>query len=58
MHLMPAMQSLGHHKGDFPVSEQIARECLSLPIWPGLKKREIELVAATVCEFMDKNYTK
>ncbi|MNT96377.1 dTDP-3-amino-3,6-dideoxy-alpha-D-galactopyranose transaminase [compost metagenome] len=27
---------MGHHKGDFPVSDQAAAEVLSLPIFPEL----------------------
>ena len=36
-HLQKAYNHLGYKKGDFPIAEEIAKTCLSLPIWPGLK---------------------
>ena len=34
LHLQPAYNSLGHKKGDFPISEKCADEFLSLPLCP------------------------
>ncbi len=34
-HLQKAYAYLGYRPGDFPVSEEIAKTCLSLPIYPG-----------------------
>ncbi len=48
LHLQKAYSFLGHKKGDFPVSERVAKEVLSLPMYPHLKKREIEYVAKTL----------
>jgi dTDP-4-amino-4,6-dideoxygalactose transaminase len=45
VHLMPAFADLGYGAGSFPVAESIAREELSLPMFPGLGLREIEHVA-------------
>jgi dTDP-4-amino-4,6-dideoxygalactose transaminase len=36
IHLQPAYRSLGYREGDFPVSESIGREELSLPLYPEL----------------------
>lgn len=36
VHLLPALRSLGYSKNDFPVSERMAGEILSLPIFPGI----------------------
>lgn len=48
-HLQLAYQHLGFNRGDFPMAEEIADTCLSLPLWPGMThdhimtvKREIE----------------
>jgi dTDP-4-amino-4,6-dideoxygalactose transaminase len=35
-HLQKAYGHLGFKKGDFPIAEEIADTCLSLPIWPGM----------------------
>jgi len=48
VHLMPAFADLGYAEGSFPVSELIAREELSLPMFPGLGRDEIEHVAQTL----------
>lgn len=55
MHLTKALASLGYKPGDFPVAEKLVRQVLSLPVWPGLKKKDIETVARTVLEFLDNN---
>jgi dTDP-4-amino-4,6-dideoxygalactose transaminase len=43
-HLQKAYKHLGYKKGDFPVAEEIARTCLSLPVWPGLLKSNIDKI--------------
>jgi dTDP-4-amino-4,6-dideoxygalactose transaminase len=49
-HLSRAYAALGYAEGRFPVAEAIARECLSLPIFPGMTEtqatRVVESVAA------------
>ena len=45
VHLTPAFASLGHREGDFPEAEALAREGLSLPLFPGISERELERVA-------------
>lgn len=46
-HLQPAYAELGFAAGDFPVTEAIHREVLSLPLWPGMSDAQVdELVAA------------
>ncbi len=41
-HLQKAYKHLGYKEGDFPIAEEIARTCLSLPIWPGLLKSDLD----------------
>jgi dTDP-4-amino-4,6-dideoxygalactose transaminase len=50
-HLNPAYESLGYRAGAFPVSEALARECLSLPIFPGLTEAQVAAVASAVREY-------
>jgi dTDP-4-amino-4,6-dideoxygalactose transaminase len=51
IHLTPSFASLGYKKGDFPVSEKMAREVVSLPIYPELTDGEVATVIQTVKKF-------
>ncbi|GGK78180.1 aminotransferase [Rufibacter glacialis] len=50
-HLQEAYKYLGYKKGDFPIAEDIANTCLSLPLWPGMTKEEVETVCSSIEEF-------
>jgi dTDP-4-amino-4,6-dideoxygalactose transaminase len=50
VHLQKAFADLGHHKGDFPESELVAAEVLSLPMYPELSEAQINIIATAVCE--------
>ena len=50
-HLQQAYQVLGHRKGDFPIAEEIADTCLSLPLWPGMPESALERVTSLIIEF-------
>jgi len=52
-HLSEAYARLGYGPGEFPVAEALARECLSLPIFPGITEAQLEAVAAAVRAFFD-----
>jgi len=51
VHLTPAFAYLGHETGAFPVSERLARELVSLPIYPGLGEQRLEAVVTAIREF-------
>lgn len=51
VHLTPAFAYLGHEAGAFPVSERLARELVSLPIYPGLGEQRLEAVVTAIREF-------
>lgn len=51
----PALQHLGYKPGQFPVSEEASKTVISLPVWPGLKRQQIETVATEVNNFLDNN---
>ncbi len=51
IHLQSCMKALGYKKGDFPVSEQSAREALSLPLYPEMKAEEVNVVARYIRKF-------
>ncbi|MGH7151641.1 MAG: DegT/DnrJ/EryC1/StrS family aminotransferase, partial [Planctomycetota bacterium] len=50
-HLQPALRTLGHRAGEFPVAERLAREVLSLPISPELSDGQVDLVGEEVASF-------
>jgi dTDP-4-amino-4,6-dideoxygalactose transaminase len=51
VHLSPAYRHLGFARGDFPVAETLAREALSLPIYPGIGERQLEWVCEAVRDY-------
>ncbi|MCX7625660.1 MAG: DegT/DnrJ/EryC1/StrS family aminotransferase [Candidatus Sumerlaeaceae bacterium] len=55
LHTTPALAFLGYKGGQFPVAEECARRCLSLPVWPGLKRQQIQRVVHEVREFLENN---
>ena len=50
-HLQEAYRELGYKKGDFPLAENIAETCLSLPIYPGMKKEQLDSIVNCIGEF-------
>lgn len=51
-HLQPAYQFLGYREGDFPHSEALCKEILSLPMYPGLTEENIALVVSALQEIL------
>jgi dTDP-4-amino-4,6-dideoxygalactose transaminase len=50
VHLLPAYSDLGHKAGDFPHSEQAAKEVLSIPMFAELTPAQCREVASAVTE--------
>jgi dTDP-4-amino-4,6-dideoxygalactose transaminase len=50
-HLQQAYAEFGYKKGAFPIAEEIAETCLSLPLYPGLSDKEIDFVCDTIKSF-------
>lgn len=48
IHLMRGYSFLGYRRGDLPVTEQLAGQILSLPIYPGLSREEAAHVIGAV----------
>ncbi|WP_414570912.1 DegT/DnrJ/EryC1/StrS family aminotransferase [Nostoc sp. CCY 9925] len=47
-HLQPALAYLGYQPGDFPQAEKLAKQILSLPMYPGLSSSQIKEVVAAI----------
>lgn len=53
LHLQPCFEHLGYKKGDFPVSEELSEQGLSLPMFPELTDEQIEYVCTTIRKFFN-----
>lgn len=51
LHLQECYRDLGYQKGDFPVSEQLAKDVLSLPIFPELTDAQLSRVVEVIRDF-------
>lgn len=54
LHLQPALKYLDYSKGDFPITERVSKEVLSLPIYPELGKEEQDLIIKKIKEFYNR----
>jgi dTDP-4-amino-4,6-dideoxygalactose transaminase len=55
LHQQKAYEHLGHNTGDFPVTERVAREIVSLPLFPQLLYSQQDEVVSAVKEFLAAN---
>jgi dTDP-4-amino-4,6-dideoxygalactose transaminase len=51
LHLQKAAKQYDYKKGDFPVTERLASEILSLPLYPEMTNKQVEFVIETVNDF-------
>lgn len=51
LHLQECYRKLGYRRGDLPNAERACSEIVSLPIFPGLKKKEVEHICMHIKEF-------
>jgi len=54
VHLQPAFRELGYSVGDFPITERLTREIVSLPMHPFLTRADVQDVAAAATDFLSK----
>jgi len=50
VHLQPAYADLGYGRGSFPNAEAAAHEVLSLPLFPGMTRDQVDVVTAAVSD--------
>jgi len=53
LHLQPALAHLGYGEGSFPVTERLAGEILSLPMYPEMTDAQVERVASAVRRYFE-----
>jgi dTDP-4-amino-4,6-dideoxygalactose transaminase len=58
LHLQKAYATFGYKEGDFPVTERVASEIVSLPMYPSLKETEISHVVSGVRSFSASEVTQ
>jgi dTDP-4-amino-4,6-dideoxygalactose transaminase len=51
LHLQNAYSNGGFKEGDFPITEQVAKEILSLPMFPNLTEEQIKYISSKIKEF-------
>ena len=51
LHLQQAYADLGYKKGDYPVSEMAAEQCISLPLYPEMTGEQVDYVVSSVRHF-------
>ncbi len=51
LHLHPHFARMGYKLGDFPVSEQMSREVLSLPVHPQITGQELQTIIAAITSY-------
>ena len=51
LHLQKAYESMNFKKGDFPVTERVAAEIVSLPMYPQMSEEQLAQVAKRVNQF-------
>jgi dTDP-4-amino-4,6-dideoxygalactose transaminase len=53
LHLQKAYRGLGYREGDFPVTERLAPQLVSLPMYPHLRPEQQRRVAQGVTDFVE-----
>jgi dTDP-4-amino-4,6-dideoxygalactose transaminase len=48
LHLQKAYAHLGHNRGDFPVAERVADQCLTLPLFPEMTTEQHDAVVESL----------
>lgn len=56
LHLQPAYRYLGYRPGDLPIAESIARQTVTLPLFPEITRAQQRKVISAVFAFFGRNY--
>lgn len=58
IHLQPAYQDLGYRQGDFPITEKVSTELISLPIYPELTNTQVAYIVDHIANFINTHSVK
>lgn len=50
LHLQPFLAPMGHRRGDFPVTEEVAARTIALPFFPGITEEQVLAVKTALAE--------
>lgn len=53
LHLQECFADLGYKHGDFPQTEDLAENCVSLPIYPGISEEQLGFVCEKIKHFIN-----
>jgi dTDP-4-amino-4,6-dideoxygalactose transaminase len=54
-HLSQAYAHLNMPRGRYPIAESLAKEVLSLPLWPQMAAQDVELVSRSICSVLSSS---
>ena len=57
MHLSTLFRTKGHREGEFPNSERIAQETVTLPLFPAMTLADVERAANDTLDIIRTNMT-
>jgi len=58
IHLQEALAHLGHREGDFPVTERVTGEIISLPVYPELGLDDVNYICQSIGDFLRMKHTR
>lgn len=58
LHLQTCFTNLGYRNGNFPIAEQLASQCLSLPLFPEMTDEQVEYVSLRIRAHFKTNQRK
>jgi dTDP-4-amino-4,6-dideoxygalactose transaminase len=53
LHMQEAYKYLGYRKGDFPVTEMLCNEVISLPMFPELTQEQLDHITTTILKYFE-----
>ena len=55
MHLFSLYRQYGYKPGDFPNAERIGEQTITLPLFPGMEEKDVDLVCSAIISLLNGN---